>query len=138
MRDVLTLAFDQPDLLDQTIDQTNAPFRRFARSQFGEFQQSALARYGIAALRVESIAPREHGFVLAHLAAEPAHQVWYGAKQQLGAFMRVGHWFPQLLCVPNCVAYNGWLITMIGRYKYIHFFALVKVFLPSPPAPSPS
>lgn len=59
---------NQPDLLDQTIDQTNAPFRRFARSQFGEFQQSALARYGIAALRVESIAPREHGFVLAHLA----------------------------------------------------------------------
>ncbi|KPV51394.1 hypothetical protein SE17_21435, partial [Kouleothrix aurantiaca] len=55
------------NLLDQAIDQTNVPFRRFARSQFEAFQQSALARYGIAGLQVESIAPREHGFVLAHI-----------------------------------------------------------------------
>ena len=58
---------NQANLLDQAIDQTNVPFRRFARSQFGDFQQSALARYGIAELQVESIAPREHGFVLAHI-----------------------------------------------------------------------
>ncbi len=58
------------DLLKQTVDQTNAPFRRLVQSRFEDFQKSFLSgkfRFGYT---VDDVQPREYGFVQARITAD--------------------------------------------------------------------
>jgi hypothetical protein len=58
---------NDPDLLTQAVDQTNAPFRRLVRGRFDNFQQSLLARQVQFDFRVLSVRQRDLGFVEARI-----------------------------------------------------------------------
>jgi len=55
------------DLLKQTVDQTNLPFRRLVQTRFADFQTSFLQGQYDFDFTVADVQPREHGFVLAQL-----------------------------------------------------------------------
>jgi hypothetical protein len=56
---------DNPELLDQVVDQENKPFRRIVRSRFDEFQTSYLGGQIDFKYSVREITRRENGFVIA-------------------------------------------------------------------------
>jgi hypothetical protein len=58
---------NNPDLLQQTVDQSNAPFRRLVRGRFDNFQQSIFAGQVKFAYKVKSIKSRDLGFVQAQI-----------------------------------------------------------------------
>lgn len=65
--DLYAQAFRQndPDLLQQVVDQENKPFRRLVNSRFTELQSSFLGGFDLR-LRLSQLEVRPHGFVLAH------------------------------------------------------------------------
>jgi hypothetical protein len=54
---------NKPDLLQQSIDQSNAPFRRLVRGRFDNFQESIFAGKINFSYKVGSVKPRDQGFV---------------------------------------------------------------------------
>jgi hypothetical protein len=61
---------NKPNLLKQTVDQTNAPFRRLIQTRFETFQQSIFAGKLSFNYKVKTITPRDHGFILAQVERE--------------------------------------------------------------------
>lgn len=60
---------NKPELLKQAADQTNAKFRRFIQTRFDTFQESIRAGSVTFGYTVESIEPRDFGFVMAKVDA---------------------------------------------------------------------
>lgn len=58
---------NDPDLLKQTTDQTNAPFRRYVDTRFENFQESIFAGQVDFGYRVREITQLDHGFVRAQV-----------------------------------------------------------------------
>jgi hypothetical protein len=56
---------NNPELLEQVIDQENKPFRRIVRSRFDEFQTSYMGGQIDFEYSVREITKRENGFVIA-------------------------------------------------------------------------
>jgi hypothetical protein len=57
---------NDPDLLDQFVDQENKPFRRIVKSRFDDFQKSASAGQYTIEYNLLDIQRRDFGFVVAH------------------------------------------------------------------------
>ena len=57
---------NNPDLLEQVVDQENKPFRRIVRSRFDEYQISSQAGGGTFSYTLNSIDKRELEYVIAH------------------------------------------------------------------------
>lgn len=58
---------NDPTLLAQTIDQSNAPFRRLVQGKFQATQESVFGGGGGYDYRVTRIKPRQYGFIEAHI-----------------------------------------------------------------------
>ena len=56
---------NDPDLLEQIVDQENKPFRRIVTSRFDDFQNSSGAGTGTFSYTLISINKREFGYVIA-------------------------------------------------------------------------
>jgi len=59
---------NQPDILKQVVDQSNLPFRRLVQGRFDSYQQSVFAGQITFEYKVDSIKPRDLGFVQAQVA----------------------------------------------------------------------
>jgi len=57
---------NNPDLLEQVLDQENKPFRRIVRSRFDDDQKSSHAGSFDYTFTLQSITRRENGYVIAH------------------------------------------------------------------------
>jgi hypothetical protein len=57
----------QPDMLKQVVDQSNLPFRRLVQGRFDTYQQSIFAGQVTFDYKVDSIKPRDLGFVQAQV-----------------------------------------------------------------------
>jgi hypothetical protein len=58
---------NDPDLLEEFVDQTNKPFRRIVRSRFNDFQSSFAGGKIVFQYDVVSITRQEYGYVIAHI-----------------------------------------------------------------------
>lgn len=58
------------ELLTRAVDQENPPFRRMMQMQFSDYQKSIYGGSGFLSLLVESVHPRENGFVQAKLSQD--------------------------------------------------------------------
>jgi hypothetical protein len=58
---------NNPDLLQQTVDQSNAPFRRLVSGRFDTFQQSIASSIYKTDYKVKSVKPRDLGFMQAQV-----------------------------------------------------------------------
>lgn len=58
---------NQPALLAEVVDQTNAPFRQVVQAQFDDFWKAGFANGAPSAYEVVSVKPQALGFVLAHV-----------------------------------------------------------------------
>jgi hypothetical protein len=67
--DLLSQAYtdNRPDLLKQAVDQSNLPFRRLVQGRFDNYQDSIYAGQIVFDYRVNSITPRDQGFVQAQV-----------------------------------------------------------------------
>jgi hypothetical protein len=60
---------NKPDLLKQVVDQSNLPFRRLVQGRFDTYQQSVFAGQITFDYKVNSIRPRDLGFMQAQVAS---------------------------------------------------------------------
>ncbi|MEO7910614.1 MAG: hypothetical protein ABIV47_13270 [Roseiflexaceae bacterium] len=58
---------NQPDMLKQVVDQSNLPFRRLIQGRFDTYQNSIFAGQVTSEYKVDSIKPRDLGFVQAQV-----------------------------------------------------------------------
>jgi hypothetical protein len=58
---------NKPDILKQVVDQSNLPFRRVVQGRFDTYQQSIFAGQVTSGYKVNSIKPRDLGFVQAQV-----------------------------------------------------------------------
>lgn len=75
------------ELLKQTIDGENLPFRRFVVSQFDEYQRSYQGGKYILTYNVDSIQMRDSGFVLAHITTKGGYVTDWLFRQVKGEWL---------------------------------------------------
>lgn len=74
--DIYAQAYNEnnPDLLEQVVDQENKPFRRIVRSRFDDYQKSSQSGGGGFSYTVLNINKRELGYVIAEFSTAGGYQ----------------------------------------------------------------
>jgi hypothetical protein len=84
--DIYAQAYNEnnPDLLEQVVDQENKPFRRIVRSRFDDYQMSSQAGDGVFGYMLNDISKREFGYVVAQFTTAGGYQADWPFRQVNG------------------------------------------------------
>ena len=78
---------NNPDLLEQVIDQENKPFRRIVRSRFDDYQKSSLAGMGTFQYMASRVTKREYGYVIATFSTPEGYYADWPFRQVNGVWV---------------------------------------------------